>query len=189
MDRQASQPRQVLLVLKHQCLQRLRNPRNPQVVVGTLHEVNSETGNITVHSSDGVKHQIRVADHTSVEHFHEKNESGKGIKALSAKTEKGVVRGVEKAEHATVKGIKTAARETEKGVHVAVHYVEKNGEKVASKVKGAWNQTVETSQGVVQKVAKSAKTVTVKIKDGTEEVYHTARRTRPSKWDIKLQIA
>lgn len=106
-------------------------------------------------------------------------------KTVAIKTARGTVETLKFTADTTVAGGEAVARgakaaggatlsATKEGVDVIAHYTRRGGDKVALAIQEMGKGTLKASRGVVAGVDKTARTVTLKGKDGSEEVYHYA---------------
>jgi hypothetical protein len=129
-------------------------------VVGTVKTVDSKSGTVVVQAQDGSLHTVKVPPATKTSSI---SEAAKAV-AKDAKA-------VGQSAGAAGRDSLTVAKE---GAHVVVHYSEDAAGKTAHAVKQAADGTAQTVKGVVTKVDKASRTITVKTKDGVEHVFQVA---------------
>jgi VCBS repeat-containing protein len=71
----------------------------------------------------------------------------------------------------TAAGAKDAFHGLKEGSEVVVHYTTKGTEKTASEVDKVGKEGLKSTEGIVTRVDKKAKTVAIKAADGTEETF------------------
>jgi Cu/Ag efflux protein CusF len=123
-------------------------------VSGVVESVDPANGTITVKSDDGAMHTVKLTKSTKVG---------------------GLEGDVKAIGDGTAELGKDIWKDTKKGAHVVVQYTEDGAEKSAQIVVHGWDSSVKTSKGVIKKIDKEARTVTVKTKDGAEHVYDVTK--------------
>jgi hypothetical protein len=71
----------------------------------------------------------------------------------------------------TYKGAEEAARGLQEGSQVVVHYTKLGTDETAVEIDRIGKDGLKTSEGTITKVDRAARTMTIKIADGTEENY------------------
>ncbi len=119
-------------------------------VTGTVSKIDAKGKTIAIKTADGAEQVFHYTEHTAV-----------------------------KAAEGVGKGVKTAGVDTylagKEGTQVVVHYTGEGANKTAVGVDDLGKKTVKASQGTVTKVDKTAHTITLKTKEGSEETYHVAK--------------
>jgi hypothetical protein len=119
-------------------------------VEGVVTKVDLDAKTVFVKSADGTEHTFKY-------------------------TAKTTMRGAGMAGHAVKAGTVDTYMKGKEGTMVLVHYTEKGADKTAVGFRDMGKDTVKVSDGTVTKVDKTARTVTVKTKDGSEETYQVAK--------------
>jgi hypothetical protein len=96
-------------------------------------------------------------------------------KSITVKTADGTEEVFKVTGKTTVDGVKGAALAGKEGSHVVIHYTGKGAEKAATGVEDVGKGTWKVTEGTVTKVGEGGKDVTIKMKDGTEKVYHVGK--------------
>ena len=71
----------------------------------------------------------------------------------------------------THKGAEEAARDLQEGSQVVVHYTKQGTDETAEEIDQIGKDGLKTSEGTITKFDRDARTMTIKIADGTEETY------------------
>jgi len=114
-------------------------------VEGTVSRVDASTKTFAVKTADGAEHTFHFVRRTAVH-----------------------------GTNATVKGSKDAFHGLKEGTEVAVHYTAKGGRETAEEVDQIGKDGLKMAEGTVSHIDRAAKTITVKMADGTEETYRMA---------------
>jgi hypothetical protein len=136
-------------------------PAPTHAVAGTVKIVDGKNGTLVVQASDGSLHVVKVAPSFKTSPI--------------AEAAKAVAQDGKAVGQATGAVARDSANVAKEGAHVVVHYTEDAAGKTAHAVKQAADRTVQSITGVVTKVDRAARTVTVKTKDGVEHVYLVAK--------------
>jgi hypothetical protein len=112
-------------------------------VQGTIEKVDSAAKTVVVKLADGTEQTFHFLGRTAVH-----------------------------GTQAAVAGGKEAFQGLKKGSQVVVHYTAKGAEKTADEVDYVGEGGLQATEGTIEKVDRSAKTLTVKTANGTKETFH-----------------
>jgi hypothetical protein len=96
-------------------------------------------------------------------------------KSITVKTADGTEEVFKVTGKTTLDGAKDVALAGKEGTHVVIHYTKEGAEKTATGVEDVGKGTWKVTEGTVTKVGEGGKDVTIKLKDGTEKVYHVGK--------------
>jgi hypothetical protein len=119
-------------------------------VAGVITKVDGAAKTISLKTADGTEHVFRYTEKTTV---HVAKEGGEEAKAGTVDTY-------------------MAGKE---GTHAVVSFTGKAGEETATHVQDLGRHSLQISEGTVTRVDKTARTVTIRSKDGSEDTYHVAK--------------
>jgi hypothetical protein len=71
----------------------------------------------------------------------------------------------------TYKGAEEAGRDLQEGSQVVVHYTKQGADETAEEIDHIGKDGLKTSEGSITKFDRAARTMTVKVSDGTEQTY------------------
>lgn len=119
-------------------------------IEGSVSKIDKTAKTVTIHTADGADHVFHYTARTTV---HGAKDTAMGAKKVGVDTY-------------------FAGKE---GTHAVVHYTGEGADKTAVAMKDLGKDTVKVSEGTVDVVDKTGKTVTVKAADGTKTTYHFAK--------------
>ena len=109
---------------------------------GTVKSVDSKAHTVTIRAEDGTDHVFHLVKRTTLH---------------DAKV--------------TDRGADAAGRDLQQDSHVVVHYTERGTRDTAEEIDRTGEGGLKSSEGVITRFDRSAKTMTVKAEDGTEQTY------------------
>ena len=111
-------------------------------VEGHVTKVDRTAKTLVVKASDGTEHTMHLVERT-------------------------VVHGGKE----THKGAEEAARDLQEGSQVVVHYTKQGADETAEEIDQIGKDGLKTSEGTITEFDRAARTMTIKIADGTEQTY------------------
>ncbi len=114
----------------------------PNSLEGVVTKIDRTAKTVMVKAVDGTEHTMHLVDRTVV---HGGNE--------------------------TYKGAEAAGRDLQEGSEVVVHYTKRGADETAEEIDHIGKDGLKTSEGSITKFDRAARTMTIKVADGSEQTY------------------
>lgn len=114
----------------------------PDSLEGVVTKIDRTAKTVMVKAVDGTEHTIHLVDRTVV---HGGNQ--------------------------TYKGTEEAGRDLQEGAQVVVHYTKQGADETAEEIDHIGKDGLKMSEGSITKFDRAARTMTIKVADGTEQTY------------------